>query len=162
MDSKEQNPMLKDIGSDKTRMIKAFLDNKDLMECLLGENYTEAQFGNVVYDQIFPYLYVTETQTATKSYVCFETDPERESNTIQTSPIEIWVYCHKDIMKCEKEGYLGTRADILADMVERSVRDLDLGIGKLNFVKAPHFFPSSQYYGRRMFFKVSDFKYKKK
>lgn len=154
--------MLKDLGSYKNEIISKFLKNPDLMECLLGENYTETQVDEIVYQQIFPYLYVDDTQTATKSYIGIELDPTTSSGTIKDSKLIIWVYCHKNIMKYSKKGYIGTRADILADMIARILIDFDLGIGNPEFLSGNYFTPNSNYYGRVLLFNIPDFKTKDK
>lgn len=126
---------------------------------MLGENYTSEDADNMIYDQLFPYLYVDETQTEVRTYLCIEVDiPRIATATIKDMKIIIWAYCHKDCMKYTKRGYLGTRADILVDMVERQLHSSrEFGIGKLHLESASHFFPSNKYYGRQMIFSISDF-----
>ena len=152
--------MLRDLGSYKNKIIAALLQNSDLMECMLGVGYTEDQVDKIVYKQIFPYLYVDDTQTETQSYIGIEIDPTVPTNTIKDSKLIIWVYCHKDIMKYSKRGYTGTRADIISDMIERTIRDMDLGIGKPEILSAKYFIPSTKYYGRVLLFNIPDFKIK--
>ena len=65
-------------------------------------------------------------------------------------------------MKYSKKGYIGTKSDILADMIERQLRDSDkFGIGKLQLQSVTHFFPSKDYYGRQMIFYTPDFRISK-
>lgn len=152
--------MLRDLGSYKNKIITALLQNPDIMECLLGKNYTESQVDEIVYKQVFPYLYIDETQTDTKTYIGIEIDPTCTTRTIKDSKLIIWEYCHKDIMKYSKKGYTGTRADILADMIERTIRNLDLGIGEPEIKSANYFMPNSKYYGRALIYNVPDFRIK--
>lgn len=154
--------MLRDLGSYKNKIIAALLQNPDVMECLLGKNYTETQVDEIVYKQVFPYLYVDETQTDTKTYIGVELDPTAPTGTIKDSKLIIWGYCHKSIMKYSKKGYTGTRADILADMIDRILREMDLGIGKPQILSAKYFMPHSNYYGRVLLYNIPDFKIKDK
>lgn len=123
---------------------------------------TEDEVDNLIYTQIFPYLYIDGTQTKVLSYLCFEVDiPRIPSATVKNKKLTILVYCHKNGMRYSKKGYLGTKVDTLADMVECELRDSDkLGIGKLHLESVNHVFPNNDYYGREMIFTIPDFKIK--
>lgn len=152
--------LLKDIGTCKSVIINSLLDDSEIMELMLDKNYTEDQVDNIVYSQIFPYLYIDETQTETKSYICCEVNiPRIPTSTIKDISICLWVFCHKDIMKYSKKGYKGSRADILADMVERCLRNSNkFGIGKLHLDSVTYIYPNSKTYGRQMIYTIPDFK----
>lgn len=160
--------ILKDIGKCKSAITNALLKNSDIMELLLGKNYTLQQKNHVVYQQIFPYLYVDETQIETKSYICYEVNvPRIPTATIKDVTICIWCFCHKDIMQVSgytKNGYHGSddRVDILADMVEETLRDSDdFGIGKLHLDSVSYVYPNKITYGRQLIYTIADFKYGK-
>lgn len=155
--------VLKDIGICKQRLLTGFLNNSDICELLINKkNYTEEDVDNLLYTQIFPYLYIDEAQKETLMYLCCDVDiPRIPTGTIKDVQIIVWVYCHKDIMKYAKRGYQGTRADILADMVERQVRDsYDFGIGKPQLVSVTNFRQYSKFYGRQLIFTIPEFKVK--
>lgn len=152
--------MLKDVGIYKDILISNFLSD-DILELLLGVNYTEEQVQNVVYGQIFPYLYVEDVQTKTLPYICTDIVLEQSSHKMKNVTLVIWAYCHKDVMKYKKSGYRGTRADILADMIDRKIRGLDdFGIGKLELKKSQYFAPEKLFYGRQLIYTIPDFKIK--
>lgn len=164
--------VLKDIGLLKNRILTLLLNSDDIMEILLGKGYTQDQvWGNdendddygIVYKQVFPHLYIDETQTKVLSYLCFEVDvPVIPTRTIKDMKIIVWAYCNKDCMRYAKKGYLGTRSDILADAVERALcNSQKLGIGRLRLDSATYLSPSNkQFYGRQLIFTVPDFKTK--
>lgn len=154
--------VLKDIGIYKNNISPLFLDSQDICELLLGKGYTDENITDLMYTQIFPYLYIDETQTDVLSYLCFEVNiPRIPTANIKDIQIIIWAYCHKDIMKYSKKGYSGSRTDILADMVERVLRDsYDFGIGKLHLDSVGCINPHSKYYGRQLIFTVPDFRVK--
>lgn len=164
--------VLKDIGLLKNRILPLILNSDDIMEILLGKGYTQEQvWGNeendddygIVYKQVFPHLYIDDTQTTVLTYLCYEVDvPRIPTGTIKDMKIIVWAYCNKDSMRYSKKGYLGTRADILADAVERALCDSQkLGIGKLHLDSATYLSPSNkQFYGRQLVFTVPDFKAK--
>ena len=153
--------VLKDIGIFKTNILLSFLDSPDICELLLGENYTSDEVDNLVYSQIFPYLYIDETQTEVLPYLCVEVNFRKQSRTMKTLQVIVYAYCHKDCMKYHKDGYSGTRADILADMVDRQLHETNkYGIGELNLESVNYYFPNNKYYGRQLVFTTSDFKFK--
>lgn len=156
--------ILKDIGVCKSAIINSLLNDNEIIEVMLGKNFTNEQVENIVYDQVFPYLYIDETQTETKAYICCEVNiPRIPTNTIKDMTITIWAFCHKDIMKYSKKGYRGTRTDILADMIERNLRDSDkFGIGKVHLDSVTCISPNTKLYGRQMIFTIPDFKIKEK
>ena len=158
-----EGTVLKDIGSCKQRILTAVVNDEDICGLLLNKkSYTEDDVDGLMYKQIFPYLYTDETQTETLTYLCFEVDvPRLSSGTVKDMKIIVLAYCHKNIMKYSKKGYYGTRVDILADMVERKLRDsYDFGIGKPELISVTNFFPNNKYYGRQLIYKVPEFKVK--
>ena len=147
-----EGTILKDMGSYKNRIISAFTSSKEICELLFNkEPYSEQDVEKLIYDQIYPYLYVDDTQTNVKTYICFEVDvPKIPTATIKDMKLIIWAYTHKDGMKYSKKGYSGTKVDILADMIERQLRESDkFGIGKPQLLSCTYFIPNNKYYGKR-------------
>ena len=158
-----ESSVLKDIGSYKNELLSVFTTSEDICELLFNKKpYTEEDVDNLIYSQVFPYLYVDETQTDVKTYICCEVDiPRVPTGTIKDMKLIIWAYCHKEGMKYSKKGYVGTKVDILADMIERQLRDSDkFGIGKLQLQSVTYFFPNNKYYGKQMIYNMPDFKLK--
>lgn len=156
--------MLKDIGAYKNKIISTLLNSEEICKVLSSTDKTENKIDSkqFVYSQVFPYLYVDDTQTEVLTYLCIEVDAARfPTATMKDMKIIIWVYCHKECMKYTASGYIGNRVDILADMVERQLRDSDkYGIGKPKLESATHFYPNKDYYGRQLIFSMPDFKIK--
>jgi len=153
--------ILRDMGSYKSNLITAFLNSEDICELLFDKQpYTMDDVQNLPYSQIFPYLYVDDAQTDATSYICVDADmPKAPTNAIKDMKVCIWAYCRKQNMKYAKDGYVGTRADILADMIERQLRESDkFGIGKLQLTSVEHFFPNDKCYGKLMTYTMPAFK----
>ena len=153
--------ILKDMGSYKNTLLSALINSNDICELLFNKKpYSEDDVEKLVYTQIFPYLYIDETQTEVMTYLCFEVDmPRIPTSTVKDMKLTIWAYCHKDTMKYSKKGYSGTKVDILADMVESQLRESDkFGIGKLQLLSCNHFSPNSKYYGKQLIYNIPDFK----
>ena len=156
--------ILKDMGSYKNNLITAFQNSEDICELLFDKQpYTKDDVQNLPYSQIFPYLYVDDAQTGATSYICVDVDmPKIPTNAIKDMKVCIWAYCHKQHMQYAKDGYVGTRADILADMIERRLRESDrFGIGKPQLTSVEHFFPNDKCYGKLLTYTIPAFKISK-
>lgn len=173
--------IIKDMGSYKNGFLSPILNSDDIKDIMLvGEEYSDDMWYGVddddygiVYRQIFPYLYIDETQTKVNTYICFETDiPRIPTETIKDMKLIVWCLCHKRCMKYSKKGYSGTRVDILADAIERTLYQSEIdsqnkgkakfGIGKLHLDSVTYMAPQNkEYYGRQMIFTVPDFKISK-
>lgn len=158
-----EKTILKDIGLYKNRLMSCILKSSELCDAMImKENYNESDIDNLVYTQVFPYLYADDTQTEVLPYLCMEVNiPRIPTHTIKDMQVILWVYAHKECMPYSKKGYLGTRVDILSDMITRELINSDrFGIGKLTLQSVRYIFPSNKYYGRELIFNTSDFKAK--
>ena len=158
---------LKDFGLYKNRLIEAFLSSPDILKLLLGDSYGEdAEMSDLrdllVYQHIFPYLYIPEVQSEKKSYICIDCRASF-SGSMKNNVLTIWAFCSKDkdFMRYSYPGYVGTRSDILADMIDRQLYDsYKFGVGELEFKDAGIITPQDLYYGRSLVYTVPDFKTK--
>lgn len=153
---------LKDVGIYKSRLVSFILLSDDICELLLGKDYNkETVDDDLIYKYVFPYLYVNDTQVETKSYICMEVDVPRVANfSFKDMKIIIWCYCHKDkdYMRYSKKGFLGTRADILTDMLDRKLQSSrEFGIGRLQLNSATYLTIGDKYYGKQLIYSCSEF-----
>lgn len=171
---------MRDLGAYKEEFLTPVLNSEDIKDILLvgtqysdelwyGRENNEEDYG-IVYRQIFPYLYYDQAQTDVKTYICFDTDiPVIPTTIIKDMKLIVWCLCHRSCMKYSKEGYCGTRADLLADAVERALRQSEMdhqnksrskfGIGRLHLESVTYITSENkEYYGRQMIFTVPDFK----
>ena len=156
---------LKDIGTYKDRIISNIVTSDDICSTILGDKYTGGDVSSLlVYKNVFPYLYVDDTQTNQESYICVEVDVPRTMDfTYKDMRIIVWCYCHKGIMKYKYNGYRGTRADILSDMVDRLLNSSnDFGLGRLKLQSCTYFSPSKEFYGRQLIYSCPEFNIDKK
>lgn len=155
--------VLKDIGLYKNKILSTILSSEDFCRAMLiDKEYTEENVDDLIYTQIFPYMYIDETQTEVLPYACFEVKiPYIPNGSIKKMQIVFWVCAHKKCMQYHTKDYIGTRIDILSDAVERALHDSkEFGIGKLNLTSVGYVFPNSNYCVRELVFDVSDFKVK--
>lgn len=153
--------ILRDIGSYKKNIITEFQNSKEICDLLFNNaSYTESDVKNLLYNRIFPYLYADETQTDVLSFIGVETDiPKAPTNTVKDIKVTIWAYCHRELLQYEKQGFSGTRVDILSDMIEQKLSETEtFGIGKLKLDTSNHFTPNKNYYGRELVFYMPCFK----
>jgi hypothetical protein len=151
---------LKDIGVYKNRLLTTIMSSEDVCELILGKRYDKTDVDErLIYKHIFPYLYVDETQTEVKTYICIEVSvPRTHDFTYKDMKVDIWCYCHKDIMRYSKKGFLGTRSDILSDMVDRLLNSSNnYGIGRLKLQSCVPINISKTHYGRHLTYSCAEF-----
>lgn len=151
---------LRDIGKYKNRLFSSIVQSEDVAELILGKNYDKENVDELLtYKHIFPYLYIDDTQTQQCSYVCVEVDVPRTMDfSYKDMKVIIWCYCHRGIMKYSKSGYLGTRADILTDMVDRLLNSSNnFGLGRLRLQSATYLVPNKEFYGRQLIYTCPEF-----
>ena len=154
--------VLIDVGLYKDKIMSHLLKSTDLCKVLLRKDeYTDDEADELIYNQLFQYLYIDDTQTEVKSFVCFEIDV-RVNGNIKTMTLTSYIYSHKECMKNNLKGYSGTTVDILSDIFERQIGSCikDFGIGKWDLDSTWHTFPNNNYYGKTLSFTTSDFKMK--
>nr|WP_308627007.1 hypothetical protein [uncultured Eisenbergiella sp.] len=154
--------IINDIGLYKTRLLSMLTEDADICGLLLNkEEFTQEEADSLLYSRIFPYLYIN-TQADNGTCLCFEVDvPQIPTGMIKDMKITVWSYSPLTQMQYEKDGYLGTRPDILADMIERKLHaSSQFGIGQLRLESVTSNVLDNRYYGRQMIFTVPDFKTK--
>ena len=173
--------VLKDLGKYKSNILTSLLNSDDIKDIITDGKYDEEEWygindddNGILYKQIFPALYIDETQTEVKSYICFDTEcPRIPTGTTKNVKIIVWCLCHKQHMRYNKKGYWGNRADILADAVEQTLREFEknnikkgkgkYGIGSLQLESVTiRSSDNKKYYGRQLVFNAPDFLFKDK
>lgn len=155
--------ILYDMGEYKENILAHLLKNEDLAKVLLRKkNPTEEEINSLEYTQVFPFLYISNTQDDAKSYVCFEVEISCDGN-IKVMTLTAYIYANKNCMNYFLKGYKGTTVDILSDIFVKQVEDCkDFGIGKWDLSSTWHTFPNSDYYGKTITLRTQDFKNKVK
>ena len=154
--------ILKDIGAYKDKLTALFLGSVPVCKALMDSRYDPQEVPGLLYKQIFPWLSLDENETAVLPFLLFDVDiKEVPSSTVKQMRITVEVCCHKDCMAYSLEGFSGTRADILADLAEREIRNSEsFGIGCLHLDSSIHKVYHGKYYGRQLVFSVPDFRLK--
>ena len=155
---------LNDIGDYKNRLLNMILDSNEVGELLTNGKFDPNDAEDLIYKNIFPFLYVEDVQTTTQTYVCIEVDVPRTMDfTFKDMKVIVWCYCHKNIMKYRKKGYKGTRSDILSTMVDNLLNSSNnFGLGRLKLQSATYFSPGQKFYGRQLIYECAEFNIEKK
>lgn len=154
----------RDLAFIKSKVISRLLESDEFAEVMLRKtDFTEDEKNDMEYKQIFDYPYVDGTQEEVMPYVCIETVCRGTNRTTKSMDLYVWIFVHRNCMKMDKniKSYMGNRADVLADIVERLLRDADdLGIGKPSLDDIGYTVPQSSYFGRQLKYSIPDFKIK--
>lgn len=118
----------------KKKLITSIVNSPDLI-ALVNNNYIDedgecVNSDELIYQQIFPYYYIPETQTEVQSYVIMKVNGLGIKNKIYNkAEIYICVVSHQDCMQA-KGG--GTRIDLMGEIIENlfNGRD-DFGFGEM-------------------------------
>lgn len=124
--------VLKDIGLCKNKILSALLNSTDFCELMLRTtDYTEDDIDNMLYTQVFPYLFVNETQKEIIPYTCIEIDiPRVPTGTIKDMKITIWCYPFK-LFSLMSDGVIETAAQYPEKIVVKATEDGSITLPEL-------------------------------
>lgn len=115
--------------------------NKILTELLNDELFlqvldvTEAEIENgLVYSRLYPYFYITGTQTTVKTYICIEINNNSNSrdDTYSHPQIVFNIISHQNDMKLNLAGVSAIKTDYLSEIIDEKFNGADgYGVGKL-------------------------------
>lgn len=149
---------LQKIGTDKT-VVGLLLDDPDVD--------MDSDEADEVFDQyLFDYLYVDNTTTEARAYVCVETELfKTPSPTIQDFHVYVTIICHKRFMKMDASkftGMIGNRRDNIARAVNKLLDGSEaFGIGALVLESVKTIGSPPGFTVRELTYRVADFVKKK-
>lgn len=109
-----KNRILRDLLHNDNELLSADLVNA------IDSDYIGAE-DDLVYERIFPYLHIPETQTEALSYITFKVEMPRVSTKnyfFKDMVITINVIVHEGVMKMPAR-YSATRADYIASIINK-------------------------------------------
>ena len=120
----------------KRKLVTSIVTSPELIE-LVNDDYVEdgecVNSDDLIYQQIFPYYFIPETQTKARSYVIMKVNGLGIKNKIYNkAEVYICVVSHQEVMQA-KGG--GTRIDLMGEVVEElfNGRD-DFGFGEMELI----------------------------
>jgi len=139
----------------KNQLMGDLLTNEDIVK-LINENKKLNNAASLAYNQVFPYEYLPETVEDGNTFVCFDVDIQDASDeTYLTAVMYVWVFTHKSKMRLP-EG--GVRTDKLCSKIAGAINGSRMyGLGKLKLQSVKRFAPLTDFQGKVMTFKASDF-----
>lgn len=102
-----------DIMRYKSKIAGMLCNNKDIIEALNVKEHEE----EIMYNHIFPYIYVDYPVEETKNFICFSLDIPRidkRNEYFKHAELTVYAICHRNEMKT---SYGGTRADVLEGLI---------------------------------------------
>lgn len=143
----------------KRKLITSIVNSPDLIT-LVNDDYVEdgecVNSDDLIYQQIFPYYYIPETQTEAQSYVIMKVNGLGIKNKIYNkAEVYICVVSHQERMQA-KGG--GTRIDLMGEVIEElfNGRD-DFGFGEMELISNIESEVNSTHRCRILRFMVEDF-----
>ena len=143
----------------KRKLITSIVNSPDLIT-LVNDDYVEdgecVNSDDLIYQQIFPYYYIPETQTEAQSYVIMKVNGLGIKNKIYNkAEVYICVVSHQERMQA-KGG--GTRIDLMGEVIEElfNGRD-DFGFGEMELISNIESEVNTTHRCRILRFMVEDF-----
>lgn len=145
------------ISEYKNKILNELQDDSDFLYVL---NVTEEEIEKgLVYTRLFPYFYITDTQTVVKTYICIEVNINSISrNDVYSYPqIIVTIISHQDDMKIDIPSVSATKIDYLSHLIDAKFNGADgFGIGKLVLKTNIEGNLNDVYRYRRLIFKSTD------
>lgn len=118
----------------KQTAISAIVNNRNIVEAI-DKNYLGNGDG-LIYRNIFPYVYVPDTEEEAKCYILVTVDMPKvwndNSYLFQQVLVCFYILCHQKLMKTD---YGGTRIDYIADNLEEIFnQSTDFGFGEMELI----------------------------
>ena len=162
---KQREKEIFELGKFKSKIHTALYKSDDIKELLLGDvskkNPTELR--KLFKEHVKSHLFVDEVITGTDSFIFYDVTLPYLKETTKTCQVQLYAVCHRDILdNFSKEGFYGNRADILSEMVEKTLlcneevsKSFGIGNIELNHIGV---YNGKNLYGRVLQFSVPNFR----
>ena len=128
---------LSEISTYKNTILTKLIQSEDIVKAIGNVNPDFLDTPSVtnprelLFKNIYPYLYVPDAQEEQKCYVTMKFKFQRSGNMFKVGKICFYVFAHQDIMKTE---YPWIRTDFIINKIDEIFNETrDLGIGELQF-----------------------------
>lgn len=155
---------LRERGKFKLEIHNAFYKSDDLKELILGDTSGKktTEVMKEFKDHVKSHLFVDDTITETGTFIYYDVLFPYLKEHIKTCQVVMYAICHRDILEdYYKDGYVGNRADILAELIEDVLLNSDVvgnfGIGNLT-LDGVSIYNSVRFYGTILTFSVPNFR----
>lgn len=151
-------------GTYKQKINAALFNSIGIRDLLIGDTtgMSKSEIREKFKKHVFSHLFIDDTIEETDSFIFYDIQIPRASDTIKIVKLYLYAICHRDILdNYEYQGYAGNRADILAEMVSDALLNEEVvrsfGIGKLQ-LDSIDIYNSKRFYGCILEFDVPNFR----
>lgn len=140
----------------KDKAISMILGNDEILSLF---EKSDEELEDIVYNNIFPYGYIPETQTNVELYITLEASvPKMLFRQVWEHPfLTIKLICHQDKMRLYKAGVSANRLDHLSTLIDKLLNGTEgWGFGELSLVSNTEYNLSAVYKVREMIFQGQD------
>jgi hypothetical protein len=153
---------LKEISEYKNTVIEKLLETDEIVKALYyeNENYLEQPTLDdpsiLVYENIFPYRFIPDTNTERKTFLTVSCRKiKKVNNAFKAGFLTLAVFTHKELFKT---NYGETRVDKVMSLIDEIFNSSrGIGIGKLEFVEMDELIVNDKYMGAYISYKPIDF-----
>lgn len=144
----------------KKKLMSLIVNSPKLIALVNDEYVVNGECENaddLIYEQLFPYYYIPDTQSETLAYVLMKVNGLGVRDKIYNkAEVYICAVSHQDIMKVKRGG--GTRIDLMGEVIEElfNGRD-DFGFGEMELKSNIETNINNTHRCRELRFTVEDF-----
>lgn len=139
----------------KNKFVEDIVTNETIVNLLDGE-FTEEGQRKLVYSQVYPYEFVPDTIEEATTFICCDVDIQEVIDKTYLVPvIYVWVFTHKSKLRLPTGG---VRTDKICSEVAKEINGSRFyGLGETNLSSVRRFAPMSDYQGKVMTFRTTEF-----
>lgn len=142
-----------EIGEFKLTLIRKLIANQDIVQ-LLDPNGQAEYPDDLIYENIFPYNRIPETEQEVKTYVTVMVNAvslQKNNDVVRNISVTIRIYSHLDMMKVP--GSNSNRIDLLSAKIDEICNESqDFGIGYMKLSSNIEHVMDSKHLFREMIF----------
>lgn len=155
MPTKEETRALRDLTYYRKSIMKALCSNEAVVRLVSDDDSPTVPNRDLMYNNIFPYAYIPNTEKETDTFICFSVAiPRVENKTYKQMDIYFYVFTHQSLMRTSN----GLRTDLLAEAIDEMTNGaLGLGLGRIKLDRLEDISPTTHYHGLAIQYTVTEF-----
>lgn len=152
---KDKARALRELTYYRKSIMKALCNNEDVVRLVSDNKDAPVPNRDLMYNNIFPYAYIPETEKETDTFICFSVSvPRVENKTYKQMEIYFYIFTHQSIIRTSD----GLRTDLLAEAIDEMTNGaLGLGIGRIQLERLEDISPTTHYHGLAVQYTVTEF-----
>lgn len=155
MSTRDEARALRDLTYYRKSIMKALCCDEDVVKLVSDDETAIPPNRDLMYENIFPYAYIPDTEKETDTFICFSVAiPRVENKTYKTMNIYFYIFTHQSLMRTSN----GLRTDLLAEAIDKMTNGaLGLGLGRIKLDRVEDISPTTHYHGLAVQYTVTDF-----